>query len=137
MLGYGKLPVDEVVRRILEPAEERLIVEKTLAIDYTVGAYVGILGETGLRMDEGMNLKRELFNVKRKKLTLEASKNYKTREVPLSDIRTVKEWLGHRDIKTTMLYLRFVEGHAEAKFREPEKAELVEFAGGGDKVATN
>jgi len=85
MLGYGKLPVDEAVRRILEPAEERLIVQKTLAIDYTVGAYVGILGETGLRMEEGMNLKRNLFNVKRRKLTVEASKNYKTREVPLSD----------------------------------------------------
>ena len=85
MFGYGKLPVDEVVRRILEPANERLIVEKTLEVDYTVGAYVGILGETGLRMEEGMNLKRELFNVKRRKLTVEASKNYKTREVPLSD----------------------------------------------------
>ena len=53
------------------------------------------------------------------------------------DIRTVKEWLGHRDIKTTMLYLRFVEGHAEAKFREAEKAELLELAGSGEKVATN
>jgi hypothetical protein len=101
--GYGKLPVDEVVRRILEPAEERLIVEKTLEVDYTVGAYVGILGETGLRMEEGMN-------------------------------RTVKEWLGHKDITTTMLYLRFVEGHAEAKFREAEKAELLELAGSGDKL---
>jgi integrase len=202
MLGYGKLPVDEAVRRILEPAEERLIVEKTLAVDYTVGAYVGILGETGLRMEEGMNLKRDLFNVKRRKLTVEASKNYKTREVPLSDYaielfsglpvivgnpyvfvrlstmtrlraprkefeagkaaakvtwpgfhdfrhyratqwvrhgvdpRTVKEWLGHKDIQTTMLYLRFLEGHAEAKFREAEKAELLELAGSGDKVAT-
>jgi integrase len=202
MFGYGKLPVDEVVRRILEPADERLIVEKTLEVDSTVGAYVGILGETGLRMEEGMNLKRELFNVKRRKLTVEASKNYKTREVPLSDfaielfsglpvivgnpyvfvrlstmgrlraprkefeagkaaakvtwpgfhdfrhyratqwirhgvdIRTVKEWLGHKDIATTMLYLRFVEGHAEAKFREAEKAELLELAGSGEKVAT-
>ena len=44
------------------------------------------------------------------------------------DIRTVKEWLGHKDIATTMLYLRFVEGHAEAKFREAEKAELLELA---------
>jgi len=42
------------------------------------------------------------------------------------DIRTVKELLGHKDIKTTMLYLRFVEGHAEQKFREAEKAELLE-----------
>ena len=164
---------------------------------------MGILGETDLRMEEGMNLKRELFNVKRKKLTVEASKNYKTREVPLSDYaielfsglpvivgnpyvfvrlttmerlraprkefeagkaaanvtwpglhdfrhfratqwvkhgvdpRTVKEWLGHRDIKTTMLYLRFVEGHAVAKFREAEKAELLELDGSGEKVATN
>lgn len=35
----------------------------------------------------------------------------------MPDIRTVKEWLGHKDIKTTMPYLRFVEGHAEVKFR--------------------
>jgi len=181
-----------------------LIVQKTLEVDYTVGAYVGILGETGLRMEEGMNLKRHLFDTKRRRLTVEASKNYKTRVVPLSDyaielfsglpvivgnphvfvrlttmdrlhaprkefearkaaakvtwpgfhdfrhygatqwlrhgvdIRTVKEWLGHKDIKTTMLYLRFVEGHAEAKFREAEKSELLELAGAtADKVATN
>lgn len=55
------------------------------------------------------------------------------------DIRTVKEWMGHHDIKTTMLYLRFVEGHAEAKFREAEKSELLELAaplavsGAGDR----
>ena len=42
--------------------------------------------------------------------------------------------MGHRDIKTTMLYLRFVEGHAEARFREAEKAELLELAGSGDKL---
>jgi integrase len=53
------------------------------------------------------------------------------------DVRTVKEWLGHKDIKTKMLCLRFVEGHAEAKFREAEKAELLELASTvetGDKV---
>jgi hypothetical protein len=50
----------------------------------------------------------------------------------------VKEWLGHKDIKTTMLYSRFVEGHAEAKCREAEKAELLELTGAtGEKVATN
>ena len=47
--------------------------------------------------------------------------------------------MGHHDIKTTMLYLRFVEGHAEAKFREAEKSELLELAaplavsGAGDR----
>jgi len=48
-------------------------------------------------------------------------------------IRTAKEWLGHKDIKATMLCLRFVE----AKFREAEKAELLELAravGTGDKL---
>jgi integrase len=85
MRGYGQLPQDEVVRKILEPIEARLIVEKTIEVDYTVGAYVGILGETGLRMEEGLGLKRDLFSIKRKKLTVEASKNYKTREIPLSD----------------------------------------------------
>lgn len=195
MAGYGKLPVDEKVRRILEPGQVRAIVEKTLEIDYTVGAYVGILAETGLRMEEGLGIKREFFNVRRRKLTLEASKNYKTREVPLSeyaielyskltvkvgnpfvfirtstmeelraprkefeagraaadvawaglhdlrhfratqwlkhgvDPRTVKEWLGHKDLKTTMIYLHFIESHADRKFREAEQRELAELAG--------
>jgi hypothetical protein len=31
----------------------------------------GILGETGLRMKEGMNLKRHLFDVKRRRITVE------------------------------------------------------------------
>jgi site-specific recombinase XerD len=55
------------------------------------------------------------------------------------DIRTVKEWMGHRDISTTMKYLHFVEGYAEKKFAEAEKSELLELAEAiavGDKVAT-
>ena len=35
-----------------------------------------------------------------------------------------------------MRYLHFVEGHAQKKFAEAEKAELLELAGSGDKVAT-
>lgn len=194
LLRYGKLPVQEKVRQILEPGDARRIVAETLALDYTVGAYLGIMGETGLRMTEALELKREFFDVKRRKLTVEASKDYKTRDVPLSafaielarglpvvigcpflfvrvstlaplraprkefvagkkaagvlwpglhdfrhyratqwlrhgvDIRTVKEWLGHKDIKTTMIYLRYLEGHAESRFREAEQRELQELA---------
>jgi len=202
MEGYGRLPVDQKVLDVMEPAEARLIVEKTLEVDPVVGAYVGILAETGLRMTEGLELKWEHVNLGRRQLTVEASKNYKPRRVPISDyaaelfqslprilgnphvfvrlstmdrlraprkefeagkaaakiiwpgfhsfrhyratqwlkhgvdIRTAKEWLGHSDIQTTMRYLHFVEGHALKKFVEAEKAELLELAGSGDKVAT-
>lgn len=203
MEGYGRIPVDQKVLNVMEPLEERLIVEKTIEVHPVVGAYVGILGETGLRMTEGLELQWEFINLNRRQLTVSASKNYKTRYVPISeyaatlfaslprilknpyvfvrlstmerllapqkeflagkaeaqvlwpgfhdfrhyratqwlkhgvDIRTVKEWLGHRDIQTTMRYLHYVEGHAQKKFAEAEKAELMEIAGAtGDKVAT-
>lgn len=205
MEGFGRLPVDEKALSVMSPAEERLIVEKTLEVDPVVGAYIGILGETGLRMTEALQLKWEFLNLGRRQLTVEASKNYKSRYVPISeyaaellgtltryignpyvfirnstnnrlrapqkefaagkaaagvawpgfhsfrhyratqwlkhgvDIRTVKEWLGHRDIQTTMRYLHFVEGHANKKFAEAERAELMEIAstGTGNKLATN
>jgi integrase len=192
MIRYGRIPEEEKVLRILEPAEERLLVEKTLAVDPVVGAYVGVLGETGLRMTEGLNLKWEHVRLSSKQLTVEASKNYKVRHVPLSDyaielfdslpridgnpyvfvrlstmerlraprkelyagrkaaklelvgfhdlrhyratqwvkhgidIRTVKEWLGHRDIQTTMRYAHFAPGHAQRHFAVAQELELQE-----------
>lgn len=191
----NRLPVDERAMRVMEPGEARLIVAKTIEADPVVGAYVGILGETGLRMTEGLELRWEFVSVGRGQLTVGASKNYKTRHVPLSryavellrtlprivgnphvfvqpltmsklraprrpflagkkaagiewpgfhdfrhyratqwikhgvDIRTVKEWMGHRDIQTTMRYLHFVGGHAQERFRLAEQAELRELDG--------
>ena len=202
MIRYGRIPEEEKVLRILEPAEERLLVEKTLEVDPVVGAYVGILGETGLRMTEGLELKWEHVRIGHKQLTVEASKNYKVRHVPLSDyaielieglprvignpyvfvrlstmqrlraprkelyagrkaakldwvgfhtlrhyratqwvkhgidIRTVKEWLGHRDIQTTMRYAHFAQGHAQKNFADAQRLEIQELAQGtGGKQA--
>ena len=45
----------------------------------------GLLGETGLRKSEGLKLKWDYVDVDRRTLTVEASKNGKTRHVPLSD----------------------------------------------------
>ena len=180
------------------------MVAKTLEADIVVGAYVGILGETGLRMTEGLELKWEHVRTGQKQLTVEASKNYRVRHVPLSDyaldllrmlprfignpyvfvrvstkkqlraprkefyagrksanlehvglhdlrhfratqwvkhgidIRTVKEWLGHRDITTTMRYAHFAPNHAKQNFEQAEKLELQELGrfAIGDKQAT-
>ena len=44
------------------------------------------------------------------------------------DIRTVKEWLGHRDIQTTMRYAHFAPTYAKKNFADAEKLEMKELA---------
>jgi integrase len=65
--------------------EERRLVEAVLHKNHVIGCYVGVLGETALRMTEGLLLKWKFVNLGERTLTVEASKNYKTRYVPLSD----------------------------------------------------
>lgn len=203
MEGYGRIKLDERALRVMEPAEARLIVEKTIEVDPVVGAYVGVLCETGLRMEEGLLLKWDFVDVPRRRITVEASKSRKVRHVPMSeycarlisgltrivgephvfvrestmerlraprkefnagkqaagilwpgfhdfrhyratqwlrngiDIRTVKEWLGHKDIKTTMIYLHFVEDRADKRFEEAQRLEQLQIAESAAKVATD
>ena len=59
--------------------------DTTLAKNHVIGCYVGVLGETALRMTEELLLKWKFVNLGEHSLTVEASKNYKTRHVPLSD----------------------------------------------------
>jgi hypothetical protein len=40
-------------------------------------------------------------------------------------------------MKTTMRYLHYVEGRAQKKFAEAEKAELLELAGSGREPGSN
>jgi integrase len=68
----------------MELPEERRLVQAIFDYDSVIGAYAGILGETGLRMEEGLRLKWNFVNLDREMLTVEASKNYKARHVPLS-----------------------------------------------------
>jgi len=53
------------------------------------------------------------------------------------DIYTVKHYLGHKRIETTMRYLHFVPGHAEDTIRTAQEAEAIEVAEAqsGEKVA--
>ena len=51
-----------------------------LDVDYVVGAYVGVLAETVLRMTEGL-FSMGLVNLNQRMLTV----NYKAQHIPLSD----------------------------------------------------
>lgn len=85
MTLYGRLPVDQKERRYMTVEEERALVKAVWSFDPTVGAYLAILGETGLRMEEGLNLKWEHIDFPNGHLTVAASKNGKVRFIPLSD----------------------------------------------------
>lgn len=83
--------VKQQVRRLLTPAEVRLIIEKTLEIDYVVGTYIAILAATGLRKQEGLHLKRYFFDCQNRELVIEASKNFKPRPRPIPLTKYVVE----------------------------------------------
>jgi integrase len=85
MQKFKRLPEPETVLRVLTLEEERKLVEAVMLHDPVIGAYCGILGETGLRMMEGLRLRWEHLSIPRRYLTVQASKNYKTREIPLTD----------------------------------------------------
>jgi len=82
MQKFKRLPEPETVLRVLTLEEERRLVEAVMLHDPVIGAYCGILGETGLRMMEGLRLKWEHISIPHRNLTVQASKNYKTREIP-------------------------------------------------------
>ena len=85
MTRYGRLRENEKALRVMTLEEERRLVQKVMDENLIIGCYVGLLGETGLRKTEGLKLKWDYVDVDRRTLTVEASKNGKTRHVPLSD----------------------------------------------------
>ena len=85
MTRYGRLRENERALRVMTLEEERRLVQKVMDENLIIGCYVGLLGETGLRKSEGLKLKWDYVDTARRTLTVEASKNGKTRHVPLSD----------------------------------------------------
>jgi integrase len=65
--------------------EERRLVQFVMAEDQLAAIYCGFLGETGLRKEEGLRVKWAHLNHQQRLLTVDASKNFKIRHVPLSD----------------------------------------------------
>ncbi len=186
MTRYGRLRENEKALRVMTLEEERRLVQRVMDENLVIGCYVGLLGETGLRKTEGLRLKWDYVDTQRRTLTVEASKNGRTRHVPLSDyalellhrlprinecsfvfvwpdtkqpvrdprhsffegrakaglawvgfhdlrhfratqwimrgvdIRSVQGLLGHRNIKTTERYVKFVPGHASQRVIEAQ-----------------
>jgi integrase len=85
MARYGRLPEEERALRVMTLVEERRLVANVMDESLVLGCYVGLLGETGLRKAEGLNLKWDYVDLNNRVLTVAASKSGKTRRVPLSD----------------------------------------------------
>ncbi len=89
LLRFRMLPEEKRALRVMTLEEERRLVE--CVDDPVVGAYVAILGETGLRMSEGLNLRWEHIDTGQQLVSVENTKSGRPRYVPLSDYAL--EWL--------------------------------------------
>lgn len=82
---YKLLPEPQTVLQVMTLEEERALVAATQEEDFTIGGFVGLLGETGLRKQEGLHVKWENINLKTRMLSVDHTKNGKVRSIPLSD----------------------------------------------------
>ena len=85
LVRFRMLPEDEKALRVPSLEEERRLVESVAEVDPVIGAYAALLGETGLRKSEGLNLKWEHVNRQQRLVAVEKTKSRKARYVPLSD----------------------------------------------------
>jgi integrase len=85
LLRFRMLPEEKRALRVLSLEEERCLVESIASCDPVIGAYATVLGETGLRKSEGLNLQWKHIDSRRRLLTVERTKSGKPRYIPLSD----------------------------------------------------
>jgi integrase len=89
LLRYRMLPKAEEALRIMNYDEYRRLIDAVANEDLTIGAYVALLGETGLRKQEG--LRARWTDIHGRVLVVGKTKNGRVRSVPLSDL--AGEWL--------------------------------------------
>jgi site-specific recombinase XerD len=133
MVRYKRIKEERPALQVMTLEEERKIVGRLLERDLIVGIYCGLLGETGMRPEEGLRVQHPFINQAQRLLTVDKTKTKKARHIPLSDYAleligmapriltnpyllvrletsrgvdpvTVQELLGHADIHTTMRY---------------------------------
>jgi len=91
LVGFGSLPEEQIPLRIMTLVQERRLVMLVADCNPVIGAYVAILGETGLRKSEGLRMKWADVDFEKKMLTVPKSKTGEPRYIPLSDYAI--EWL--------------------------------------------
>ena len=82
--GAKMLPEEKRSLRVMTLEEEKQLVLSVAKISPVVGAYVAVLGETGLRKSEGLRMQWIDVNRDRKMLGVPRTKTGKPRYVPLS-----------------------------------------------------
>jgi integrase len=63
----------EKALRVMTLEEERRLIQKVMDENAIIGCYAGLLGETGLRKSEGLNLTWEYVDVERRMVTVAVS----------------------------------------------------------------
>ncbi len=91
LAGFEKLPEEKISLRIMSLEDERRLVMWVADCNFVIGAFVAILGETGLRKSEGLRMKWADVDFEKKMLTVPKSKTGEPRYIPLSDYAI--EWL--------------------------------------------
>ena len=85
LVGFGSLPEEQIPLRILTLEQERRLVMRVADCNPVIGAYLAIVGETGLRKSEGLRMKWADVDSEKKMLTVPTSKTGEPRYIPLSD----------------------------------------------------
>ena len=91
LVKFRMLPEERKALRVMTLKEERSLVDVVAAEDFTVGAYVAVLGETALRKSEGLYLKWSHVDLKSRMLSVEETKSGKPRYIPLTEYAV--QWL--------------------------------------------
>jgi integrase len=86
---FGLEPYKETERELflMTIPQERTFVAALLDIDVAVGVYAGVMGETAIRTEEGLRLKRRAADLQARIVTVSAdvAKTKTVRHIPMSD----------------------------------------------------
>jgi len=84
LLRFRMLKEDKPALRVMTLQEERRLIQ--CIEDPVIAAYVTLLGETGLRKQEGLLLQWDQINLDQRILSVQFTKSRKPRYLPLSDL---------------------------------------------------
>lgn len=118
LLRFRMLPEEKRALRVMALEEERCLVESVASFDPTIGAYIAILGETGLRKSEGLNLQWSHIDFQQRLLSADRTKSGKPRYIPLSEYAL--EWLDSLVRVLGCPYV-FVRLEARQPWRDPRE----------------